>query len=151
MTYSGLAYPAHSHGAAGAYGHWGSTCCQPMVPVIAYVCLPQPCSPCPPCTSPTTVPHEIEVAPGDPAETALLGGTSDLHLTVETYVAAGAASPSVKVTIDADGSSSTWTDTGIAQGYHVHESVLTTKPGALVTLTSSDATARVRWCETVCC
>jgi hypothetical protein len=84
-------------------------------------------------------------------KSALIGGTSDAHLSVESFVESGAAAPAVKVTVTSDGTTSTWSDTSIAPGYHVKESFITVKPGSKVVLDVTDAVARLRWCETICC
>ena len=64
---------------------------------------------------------------------------------------AGAASPTVKVTTAAGGSSATWSDDTPAEGYTVRQAVLSAAPGTKVTLAVNNAIARLRWCELVCC
>lgn len=98
-----------------------------------------------------TVPREVEVDPASSPRQALVGGRSDVRLSLEYLVEAGAAAPEVKVTITSDGTAWTWTDTGIAEGYHVKENFSSAKPGAKVTFEATDAIARLRWCETICC
>jgi hypothetical protein len=126
-----------------------------------------------------TVPQQID-ATGDIKPTALVGGHDDVHLTLEYLVEKGATNAKVTVTaVQPDGATSTWTDTGIAVGFHVQEKFLTVKPGTQVNLevgsvtraavphptqpgsTRANArpalgsvtgvTARLRWCETICC
>jgi hypothetical protein len=98
-----------------------------------------------------TVPHELAVEPTTSPQQALIGGRCDVRLSLEYLVEAGAGSPEVKVTITSDGTTSTWSDTGIAQGYHVKEDFLSVKPGGKVTIEVTDAVARLRWCEVICC
>ena len=62
-----------------------------------------------------------------------------------------AASPTVKVTTAAAGSSATWSDDAPAEGYTVRQAVLSAAPGTKVTLAVNNAIARLRWCELVCC
>ena len=62
-----------------------------------------------------------------------------------------AASPTVKVTTAAAGSSATWSDDTPAEGYTVRQAVLSAAPGTKVTLAVNNAIARLRWCELVCC
>jgi hypothetical protein len=98
-----------------------------------------------------TVVHEIDADPTTTTSGALVGGLSPARLTVEYLVESGAVSPSVTVTIVADGQTMNWSDSNIAVGYHVADQLPTAKPGAKVTLQVSAATARLRWCEIVCC
>lgn len=116
-----------------------TSCCQPVfwVPVV------WPCE--------QVLVHEIETDATTPSKSALIGGRGESRLTVEYYVASGASSPSVTLTIVADGQTTTWNDTNIAAGYHVHEELTAVHAGAMVTLAVTNATARLRWCERVCC
>jgi hypothetical protein len=99
-----------------------------------------------------SVPHELDVDVTSPAQEALVGGRCDAHLTLEYLVEAGAAATAqVTVTVTSDGTTSTWTDTGISEGYHVKDAFLTVKPGSKVKVEVADAIARLRWCETICC
>jgi len=95
--------------------------------------------------------EEIDADATTPTRSALVGGRGESRLTVEYSVASGATSPSVTVTIVADGKTTTWTDTSIAAGYHVYDGLGAVHAGATVTLTVTNATARVRWCERICC
>ena len=53
---------------------------------------------------------------------------------------------------DTDGTLLAWAKTEQPGGhYHVKENVVTTKPGATVTLLAANATARIRWCEVFSC
>ena len=81
----------------------------------------------------------------------LVGGARRVFLSLEYLVDAGAASPTVKVTTAAAGSSATWSDDTPAEGYTVRQAVLSAAPGTKVTLAVNNAIARLRWCELVCC
>jgi hypothetical protein len=83
--------------------------------------------------------------------TAVTGGGDDSRLTVEYYGDPGASAPSVTLTIVANGTTTTWSDTGIAAGYHVHHQLPAFPPGAKLTLQANDALARLRWCESYWC
>jgi hypothetical protein len=96
------------------------------------------------------VPHELVGDTAGPEE-AFIGGKTDVHLSLEYLVEAGAPSPEVKLTLTSGGATSTWSDTGIAVGYHVKDDFMTLPPGATAVLEVKDAAARLRWCETVCC
>lgn len=116
-------------------------CFQPVfwVPVA----WPEPCE--------QVLVHEIEADAATPAKSALVGGRGKSRLAVEYYVASGAKAPSVTLTIVAGGQTTTWNAASITAGYHVHEEVAVVHAGAMVTLAVTDATARLRWCERVCC
>ncbi|MGH7119785.1 MAG: hypothetical protein ACREFP_12475 [Acetobacteraceae bacterium] len=115
---------------------WYPVCWMPMV-------WPEPCE--------QVLVREIAADATTPTKSTLTGGRGKSRLTVEYYVASGASSPSVTLTIAADGQTTTWNDTNIAVGYHVHEELTSVHAGAMVTLSVTSATARVRWCERVCC
>lgn len=124
-------------------------CCAPPPPSCCYpvfwvpVAFPGVCE--------QVVVHEIEADATTPSKSALIGGRGESRLTVEYYVAQNAQNPQVTLTIVADGQTTTWTDQNIAAGYHVHEELTKVKAGGMVTLATTNATARLRWCETVCC
>lgn len=99
------------------------------------------------------VPQQLD-ANGDAKPTAMVGGLDDVYLTLEYLVEADAEDTAVIVTaVQPDGTSSTWTDTGAGIGFHVQEQFLAVKPGTKLTLEVKDikVTARLRWCETICC
>jgi hypothetical protein len=104
-----------------------------------------------PCCEAVVVTREIEVDSTTPSKDGLVGGSSQVSLSLEYLVDAGAASPSVTLTTVTDGTSATWSDTAPATGYTVQQAVLSVKPGTKLTLAVNNAMARVRWCETVCC
>lgn len=130
-------------------------CCDPYgwtAPVVYYV--PIVYAPAPTIGAgsyPMTIPRELTADPTTTSAETIIGGRPDVHLSLEYLVEAGAAAPQVTVTITSDGMTSTWTDTGIAPGYHVKESFTSAKPGSKVKLEVVDALARLRWCETICC
>jgi hypothetical protein len=100
-----------------------------------------------------TVPQEVN-AVGATTSTGMTGGHDEAHLTLEYLVETGVAVLTVKVTaLQPDGVTSTWEDSGITVGFHVQEKVMTVKPGTKLTLEVGDpkVTARLRWCETICC
>lgn len=95
--------------------------------------------------------EEIDADATTPTKSALVGGRGESRLTVEYSVASGATTPSVTVTIVDGGKTTNWSDQNIAAGYHVFDGLGAVHAGATVTLTVANATARVRWCERVCC
>ncbi len=97
------------------------------------------------------LPQEVSVDSATGMKEVLIGGTANASLTLEYVPDAGATSPLVKVTVDLDGSTSTWQETSMTDGYHVKTHLLSIEPGAKVTLEVTEAMARLRWCETVCC
>ncbi len=98
-------------------------------------------------------PYELSVSSGgaDTAE-ALVGGASTVHLSLEYLVDSGASAPSISVTAaSSTGSTSTFTETPPATGYQVKRHFMNIEPGTKVTINATDATARLRWCESFCC
>ena len=120
--------------------------CYPAVPPYAGGCG------CPSCCGTTMVsPYELAVASGGASAQVYVGGTTPVHLSLEYVVDDGASSPSIKVTTESAGSSSTWEETSPPAGYQVKSDFLNLQPGAKVTLDATEAAARLRWCETFCC
>lgn len=84
---------------------------------------------------------------------AFIGGGCCVSLSVE-YTP---SSPTVQATVtiivqDSEGTSLGWErKEQPGAGYRVKEGVITTNPGATLTVHVSDATARVRWCEIFSC
>jgi hypothetical protein len=103
------------------------------------------------CCDALKVPYEIDADPTNTTADALVGGNEKSCLSLEYLVEDKAVSPSVKVTVVSDGTSSTWSDDAPTTGYHVLESLLTVKQGSKVSLAVNNATARLRWCEAICC
>lgn len=137
-------------------------CCMPQPGWFFYypvVCVPVYCSP------PTlecaeeacdgeemTVAQQVDATGTATSSTVLVGGHGDAYLTVEYLVESGATGPSVTVTAaDPGGATSTWTDTGLSVGFHVQERFLGVKPGTKLSLAVNNVTARLRWCESICC
>lgn len=98
------------------------------------------------------VPEDLEAKAGATAGPQMVGGRRAARLAVEYLIAKGATSPQVTVTVvHPDGSSASWSSADTTTGYHVDEDVLSAVPGSQVTLAATAVTARVRWCETICC
>ena len=97
------------------------------------------------------VPREIDADSSTTSQDGLIGGTWPVSLSIEYLVESGTASPSVKITTVSDGGSATWSADTPATGYTVRQAVLSATPGTKVTLTVNNVTARLRWCETICC
>lgn len=94
---------------------------------------------------------EIDVDSTTPSRDAMIGGLRPAQLSVEYLVETGATSPSVEVTTSTGAVSATWSDNAPPVGYTVQQAILSAAPGTKVTLAASNAMARLRWCETVCC
>ena len=108
--------------------------------------------PCPPaCCERITVPRDLAADAKNSSAQALAGGSEQVSLSIEYLVETGASSPSVKVTTTSDGSTATWSDTTPAVGYHVQEGFLSVNPGTKISLDVNNLTARIRWCERICC
>ena len=128
-------------------------CCSPCH------CPPPPCVyvpvvwvPMPACCETITVPRDLTADAKTATQTSLVGGADQVSLSVEYLVPQGAASPSVKVSATApDGTISGWSTNTPSAGYHVQEAVLSVQAGTMLTLAVKSATARVRWCERICC
>lgn len=129
-----------------------SRCCHPYYPPCSVYYVPVVWIPDRECCEDVTVPRDIDADATNTTANGLVGGTEKASLSLEYLIEKGASSPSVTVTLTApDGTTSDWSDTAPTVGYHVHEELLKAKPGTKVTLTVSAATARVRWCERICC
>ncbi len=122
-------------------------CCAPP---CQYVFVPMIWMPG--CCETVTVPRDLAADATNTTVTGLVGGSQQVSLSLEYLVDSGASSPSVKVSLVApDGTSSDWSDSAPAAGYHVQEALLSAKAGTKLTLTVNNVTARLRWCERVCC
>jgi hypothetical protein len=128
---------AHYHGHTSV---WGTV----YVPVY-WLPLPQDC-----CQT-LSVPRSLEANQTNTTPQGLVGGTGHATLSLEYLVETGAAAPSIALNTISTSGNSTWTDTTPAAGYHVHEALLVVKAGTKVSLTVNNVTARLRWCEKVCC
>jgi hypothetical protein len=122
------------------------------LPGCATVYVPMVWIPAPQaCCETITVPRDLDVDPSNASQQGLVGGASQISLTLEYLVETGASSPSVTLTTTSDGVSSTWSDTTPTVGYHVQQAVLSVAPGTKVSIDVNNVTARLRWCERVCC
>jgi hypothetical protein len=120
------------------YSMYCPSCCQP-----AHLCQ---------CAKPLTamkLPQELMADTTNPSSQAFIGGSEDVSLSLE-YLKTG-TSPTVKVNITENGTTSTWDIATMPDEYQVKENFSTVSPGAQVTLDVVDCTARLRWCEVVCC
>jgi hypothetical protein len=97
------------------------------------------------------VTREVNASPTTSPQEALIGGMSEAFLSLEYQATTGATSPAVKLTITAEGTTSTWSEAGIATGYHVKHHLVSVRPGSKVVLEVTEATARLTWCETIHC
>ncbi len=133
-----------------------SGCCGSLVsfyPVpMPYPVLPGSGYPGGAASSPVTVALEASVDSTATSQKVLIGGTTAVCLTLEYLPDEAATAASVKVTIVSEGSTtSTWEESTIAPGYHVKSDFPAVAPGTKVTLEIIQASARLRWCETLCC
>jgi hypothetical protein len=150
-------YTPYWHASLGYPGP--SPCCGrvatvPLYPaMMPYYVMPMPGVPgWPAGSSSMVVALEASVDSAAGSKSALVGGNNSAHLTLEYVPDDGATSPSVIVTVTSGGSAtSTWQETAIGPGYHVKSDFATLPPGSKVTIEVKEASARLRWCETVCC
>jgi hypothetical protein len=105
----------------------------------------------PACCDSTVIPRDLDADPTHASQTTLVGGSTQVSLSLEYLVETGAVSPSVTLTTTSDGATATWSDTTPAVGYHVQEGLLSVKAGTKVSLKVNNVTARLRWCERICC
>jgi hypothetical protein len=103
------------------------------------------------CCERITVPRDLDADPTNTSEQSLVGGSEQVSLSLEYLVETGAVSPSVTLTTTSDGTTATWSDATPAVGYHVQAALLSVKAGTKVSLKVNNATARLRWCERICC
>jgi hypothetical protein len=94
-----------------------------------------------------------DAAPAPGFAKAFIGGGCCVHISVEYAPVTPTAVSIVAILVsDTDGTLLAWAKTEQPGGhYQVKESVITTKPGATVTLIAVNATARIRWCEVFSC
>jgi hypothetical protein len=85
--------------------------------------------------------------------TAFIGGGCCVHLSIEYAAQTPTQASIVLVGVkDADGTTLIWAKAEQpGAGYRIKENIITTKPGATVTVEVSNATARLRWCEVFSC
>jgi hypothetical protein len=128
-----------------SYYHGCQPACGTFYLPVVWVQAPQAC-----CDA-ITVPRDLDVDSVNVTRSGLVGGADKVSLAVEYLVETGAASPSVTLTTTSNGVNSTWSDAAPAVGYHVQEAVMTVDPGTKVSITVNNVTARLRWCERICC
>lgn len=143
--------PATGWPCAVYYAHPYSVGCAPQ-PLMALVPVaichgPWPCMP----WQEMIVPRELEVDAASSPQTGLVGGRADARLTLEYLVDPGAAAAKIEVTLESEGTTSTWSATSLDEGYHSEEGLLSAPAGTKVTVAVTEASARVRWCERICC
>lgn len=119
----------------------------------AWIAIPVPCEPVAPCPQSCEVvlPRELAVDGTTPTKSAFIGGHCDARLTVEYIADPSAGTPAVDVKLESPGSTATWSATELTDGYHTQDGILTAVPGSQVTFTATNAIARLRWCERICC
>lgn len=92
-------------------------------------------------------------APAVATAKGFIGGGCCVHISIEYAPATPTAAALVGVIVtDTEGTTLAWEK--IEQPgahYQVKENVVTTKPGATVTVLAVNATARIRWCEVFSC
>jgi hypothetical protein len=98
-------------------------------------------------------PLQADAAPTPGLAKAFIGGGCCVHISVEYAPVTPTAVSIVGILVsDTDGTVLAWVKTEQPGGhYQVKECVITTKPGATVTLIAVNATARIRWCEVFSC
>jgi hypothetical protein len=96
---------------------------------------------------------DLASAPAPGSAKAFIGGGCCVHISVEYAPVTPTAVSIVMILVsDTDGTLLAWAKTEQPGGhYQVKENVVTTKPGATVTLFAVNATARIRWCEVFSC
>jgi hypothetical protein len=99
---------------------------------------------------------DVNTAAGTVATTttkAFIGGGCCVHISVEYAPHTPTAASIVMIIVtDTDGTALAWEKREQPGAhYQVKENVITTKPGATVTLFAANATARIRWCEVFSC
>jgi hypothetical protein len=95
------------------------------------------------------LPQELLADATTSSSQTFIGGSHNVSLSLE-YLKTG-TNPSAKVIITEGGTTSTWDITTMPDEYQIKENFSTVSPGANLTLTVVDCTARLRWCEIVCC
>ncbi len=156
--YSGCCAGGHSHM---PIGQWGAGPHQGMWPAFSG-CLwvtPYPVYPHCGCVdagsgavrypSCMALPKELEANPAAPSAEIIAGGTADVHISLEYMRGDGAETPAVKLVVSSAGSSFTWEDTAVADGYHVKSDFSKVSPGSKIVISVQNAIARARWFETL--
>ena len=149
----------HYHGHADyghhdGYGAFGWPACPPAAaasPVMFMICAPAASYGAGAESQHQWIPYELTVVTASTPQEVLIGGKANVHLSLEYLADTGAASPSVKVTVTFDGSTSSWSESPIPTGYQVKGDFMTVQPGSKVVVDVTEATAKLRWCESICC
>lgn len=88
-------------------------------------------------------------------DSAIIGGGCCVHLSIEYMPAnptiSNVSSKIVVKVIDSEATGLEWSKEGVLSGYHIKERIITTNPGAKLTVGVVNAIARVRWCEVFSC
>lgn len=103
--------------------------------------------------------NEVTNIEGDTgSRKAIIGGGCCVQLSVEYMPAkpvlnADSSSPKCAVTVEVVDNEDCYLGWRkiFQEGYHVKEAIITTYPGAWLTVTVTNAIARVRWCEVFSC
>jgi hypothetical protein len=124
---------------------------------------PPPHAVCPFCSKPShlchchdkssaMLPEEIAADTANPAPPAvLIGGSSEVKLTLEYLPDAGKTTAAVTLAMTSDEGTDTVELKDIPAGYHVKDNFAAVNPGSTITLKVVDCTARLRWCEVIAC
>ncbi len=84
--------------------------------------------------------------------TAFIGGGCCVHLSVEFTPTAGADGSITILVRDSNNTALGWAkQVSAGDGYQIKEGVVTTMPGARLSVVAVNVTARVRWCEVFSC
>lgn len=94
--------------------------------------------------------NELDVDNTSPSGAAFIGEGGSSAVTVDYVIDQGASGPAVTVTIVAGGATTVWNAGTVTAGYHAHHFGAQPR-GTKLTLTATNAMARLRWCEPVCC
>jgi hypothetical protein len=94
--------------------------------------------------------NELDVDSTSASAAAFTGVGGAADVSVEYLVDQGAAGPAVTVNMITGSSTTTWTATSVTPGFHAHR-FGSLPQGVKLTLSATDAMARLRWCEPVCC
>lgn len=131
-------------------------CCAPQPSCVPAWCMPVILVPLPwpwpwPWPWPQTLVREIAVDAASPSAEGLIGGAGPVRLTLEYLVEPGAAAPELRIGVASGGAMTDWQATALTPGYRTLEPLGPVAAGSKVILKATDALARLRWCETVCC
>lgn len=104
-------------------------------------------------TGATVAAGDANAAPAAGTGKAFIGGGCCVHLSIEYAPVTPTAAVTVVVLVhDSEGTTLAWGKQDPAGGHYVvKENIVTTKPGATLTVLAQNATVRVRWCEVFSC